>query len=171
MTWQIPTGTSAIVWAVLLVLALPLLTIAVSLKLSTGSLLGGGRPLIFGTYAVVVMVGVGLLASMLVNKVVVQDDEIRLRGSFYNRSLDRGDIDPASVQVFAAGGRPELTLRTNGIGLPGYQAGWFRDRQGGKVFVVYGGGPGIAFRTRDGIGHVIGVADPEAASRALAGAG
>jgi len=171
MTWQIPTASSATVWALLLLLGLPLLLLAISLKLATGSLFGGaGRPLIAGIYVLIIAVAALLLASMRVNKVVVHDGQVQLKGSFYSRSLSLGDIDRSSLEVVSLG-KPPLAWRTNGVGLPGYRAGWFRDRDGNKVFAVYGTGPWIAFRTRDGIAHAVGVSDPEAAKKALRGEG
>jgi hypothetical protein len=64
----------------------------------------------------------------------VTGDAVRVRGAMYGRSIPIERIrieDAAAVQV--ASGENRLVTRTNGAGLPGYLAGWFRSASGERV--------------------------------------
>lgn len=92
---------------------------------------------------------------------------LEIRGGMYKRSIPLEAIDESSLRVHGQDEDPGLTVRTNAVGLPGFQAGWFRDRQRAKVFVAYGAGPWLEFRTRDGLRYVVGVESPEKLRSAL----
>ena len=59
---------------------------------------------------------------------------LAIRGTLYGRTLPWSSLGPADARIVDLATTPELqpTLRTNGLGLPGYQAGWFRLRRAGK---------------------------------------
>ena len=58
----------------------------------------------------------------------VSDEGLSIRGGLYGRTIPRADIVAEEVRVMnldtETGYRPKW--RTNGIGLPGYSAGWFK---------------------------------------------
>jgi hypothetical protein len=64
----------------------------------------------------------------------VTESGLTIRGTLYGRTIPWDALAVADARhVNLSTERPlQPTLRTNGIGLPGYQAGWFRLRQSGK---------------------------------------
>jgi hypothetical protein len=70
----------------------------------------------------------------------VTDDALRIRATFYGRTIPRSDIMTEGVKVIDlnvdSGYMPKV--RTNGIGLPGYSEGWFKlaDKEKALLFVT-----------------------------------
>lgn len=62
---------------------------------------------------------------------------LSIRGTLYGRSLPWSSLQVEDARVVDLKEAPEFqpNLRTNGLGLPGYQAGWFRLRRAGKGLV------------------------------------
>jgi hypothetical protein len=62
---------------------------------------------------------------------------LAIRGTFYGRQIAWDDLRVEEARVVNLAAEPEMqpNLRTNGIGLPGYQAGWFRLRRAGRGLV------------------------------------
>ncbi|HXF45594.1 MAG TPA: hypothetical protein VNK91_05690 [Burkholderiaceae bacterium] len=172
MIEPIPIGLKAYFWTVLLVIAAPLALIAVCAYFGTGSLLGGSARIpVLIAYAVTTVVGAWLLLDLRSNQIKVgEGGAIELRGGlFYKRAVARSEIDANSFRFHPPEPLPETSYRTNGVGLPGYFAGWFKAKDGARMFVVYGGGPALSFSTRDGVRHLIGAADPQRLKGALLG--
>jgi hypothetical protein len=67
----------------------------------------------------------------------VIDDGLRIRSPFYGRTVPFEEMVPESIRVADLRVERELqpALRTNGIGLPGYSAGWFRLRGGQRALL------------------------------------
>jgi hypothetical protein len=172
MSWTVPVGSPAYAWGGALLLALPLLLIGGATWWEFGHAQGGSSawPAVVAC-SLIIVVGVALLGSMRVSRAEI-DGEGRLviRGSLYRQTIDLSRIDRASIVAHDAHDRPSLWLRTNGIGLPGYSAGWFRGSGGKRTFVVYGDGPHVSFRTVDGTHYVVGATDADEVARALAAA-
>jgi hypothetical protein len=56
----------------------------------------------------------------------------------------------------------ELRRRTNGVGFPGYQVGWFETRGHGRVFAMVTNPHQVVYvPTRDGPALLLSVADPD----------
>lgn len=173
MIEAIPVAPRAFGWTVLLVIALPVAFTATCAYFATGSVVGGAaRPFVLGAYGLIGALGLLLLMDLRMSSIAFGDDgTVTLRGGvFYKRAIAPGDIDPSSIQVHPKGELPELAYRTNGVGLPGYLAGWFKGRDGARFFVVHGGGPAVSFSTRDGVRHIVGSADPARLVSHLGGA-
>ncbi len=70
-------------------------------------------------------------------KFEVTDQGLRITGSLYGRFIPREEIAGEGVKVINLNLYPEYKprLRTNGVGLPGYQAGWFRLRNREKALL------------------------------------
>jgi hypothetical protein len=70
----------------------------------------------------------------------VTDDALRIRASFYGRTIPRSDIVAEGVKVIDLNVDSEYMprIRTNGIGLPGYAEGWFKlaDKEKALLFVT-----------------------------------
>jgi hypothetical protein len=70
----------------------------------------------------------------------VTEEALRIRASFYGRTIPRTDIVSDGIKVIDLNVdsqyRPKS--RTNGIGLPGYNEGWFRlaDKEKALLFVT-----------------------------------
>lgn len=67
----------------------------------------------------------------------ISPDGLRLRGDFYGRMIPSGQLRFAEARRVDFGVSPELapSWRTMGTGLPGYQAGWFRLKNGERALV------------------------------------
>ena len=65
-----------------------------------------------------------------------------LATTFYRQTLPLGElcIDRARVVDLAERTGLKPLLKTNGVGLPGFQSGWFRLRDRSKAFVAIAGG-------------------------------
>ena len=62
---------------------------------------------------------------------------LRIRGSLYGRMIPAAQLALEKARVVDLNNVPELQpkWRTNGVGLPGYSAGWFRLRNGEKALL------------------------------------
>jgi hypothetical protein len=95
----------------------------------------------------------------------VSPSGLRISGALYGRFVPVESLVPAAAREINLRSDPEhgIALRTNGIGLPGYMAGWFRlgNREKALVFVtdrtrvVY-------LPTLDGYSLVLSPQDPQA---------
>lgn len=100
----------------------------------------------------------------------VSAEGLAIRGTLYGRSLPWSSIDVAAARVVDLGAEPGLRprLRTNGLGLPGYQAGWFRLRDGSKgLLFVTDASRVVAVPTRESYVLLMSAVDPDGLLRAL----
>jgi hypothetical protein len=88
---------------------------------------------IFSVVIGVVIIGVvGLLASLGYQSrhatFTVSDEGLRIGPGIYSRFIPKQEIDAAGVKVVNLNMETEYKpkWRTNGAGLPGYNAGWFK---------------------------------------------
>jgi len=101
--------------------------------------------------------------------VEVDADSLRVAGALYGRTIPLSSLrlNEAGV-VDTKRGPHRLALRTNGAGLPGYQAGWFRTAGGEKALAFVTERSRVArIPTVDGYALMVSVADPEALLEAL----
>jgi hypothetical protein len=65
----------------------------------------------------------------------ISSDGLKISAFLYGRSIPARDLDVARAQAVDLSANPDyrLTMRTNGTGLPGYQAGWFHTANAGKA--------------------------------------
>jgi hypothetical protein len=95
-------------------------------------------------------------------KIAVSEQSVSISNRVtVSTTVSRTEIVRDSIKSGDQGLPVNLSVRTRGTSLPGYHRGWFVDDAGGRVFVVYGGGPWVSFRTRDGTLFVLGVDHPE----------
>lgn len=86
---------------------------------------------------------IGVLAMLLINALgrratfEVSNEGLRLRGDFYGRMIPAENLRASEARRVDFTVSPELRpgIRTLGTGLPGYQAGWFRLRNGSRALV------------------------------------
>ncbi len=69
---------------------------------------------------------------------ILTETELIVRAGFYGRTLRRSSLRPDSALEVSLVDRRDLAprWRTNGIGLPGFRAGWFRLRNSDKALVL-----------------------------------
>ena len=67
----------------------------------------------------------------------VSPDGLRLRGDLYGRTIPAGQIHASAARRIDLAAEPALAprSRTMGTGLPGYQSGWFRLRNGERALL------------------------------------
>jgi hypothetical protein len=77
----------------------------------------------------------------------VSDQGLSIGPGLYGRFIPRDDIDKSGVKIINLDAEPEYQLkwRTNGVGLPGYAAGWFKLRNKEKALVLVTGRSGVVY--------------------------
>ncbi len=70
--------------------------------------------------------------------VTIEGDRLHINVPIYSRTIPLESVDAGLAVVIDMNQRSEykLSLRTNGLGLPGYQLGWFRRSGGGRIYAV-----------------------------------
>jgi hypothetical protein len=70
-------------------------------------------------------------------RLTVTEEGLEVTGGWYKRfiGLDKLNVDGAQPLDLGQAEGYRLKWRTNGIGMPGYKAGWFRLRNGEKAVV------------------------------------
>jgi hypothetical protein len=89
----------------------------------------------------VILLAAYLLAAPRLLRFEVSPGGLTIRGDlFYGRTIPISDLDLDRARVVRLDAASEFTpvRRTNGTGLPGYQAGWFRLKDGGKALLFVG---------------------------------
>jgi len=70
-------------------------------------------------------------------KFELSDQGLQIKGGMYGRFIPREDIDGENAKIINLDTSPEYKprIRTNGIGLPGYAAGWFKLKNDEKALL------------------------------------
>lgn len=105
--------------------------------------------------------------------VEVEAGDVRISGTLYGRRIPIESLrmDNAKVLDLARDEEFRMKWRSNGIGLPGYKAGWFRLRNGEKALAFVTDARRVLYvPTRDGYSLMISVADPDRMLALLRGA-
>ncbi len=100
----------------------------------------------------------------------VTPDALVVRGTLYGRRIALADLDAAAATRLdlARESGMRLRWRTNGVGLPGFQAGWFRLRNGRRALVFLSDtSRAVHVPTRLGYDLVVSPTDPDAFVAAL----
>jgi hypothetical protein len=100
----------------------------------------------------------------------LSDEGLRLRGDLYGRVIPASELRGSAARRVDFGTMPELTpaRRTLGTGLPGYQAGWFRLRNGEKALLyLTDRNRAVYVPTTAGYSVLLSPADPDAFLAAL----
>ncbi len=92
--------------------------------------------ILFGVGFVCLVIALTLLASRP-PKLEVTSEGLRIRQMFFGRTISasRLRVGEARAVDFAQSAELRPKWRTMGVGLPGYQAGWFRLSNGEKALV------------------------------------
>jgi Bacterial PH domain len=101
--------------------------------------------------------------------IVVTDRNVILKVPIYGRTMELGRLIPDSLRKVTMKDpeRYRLTLRTNGLGVPGYQLGWFRTKGAGRVLAAISGNDLVVWQTRDDYGVIVSPQDCDGLIAAL----
>lgn len=101
--------------------------------------------------------------GQLRSAVEIVDDRLELRVQIYGRGIPISSILVDSAEIVSTGEpSPYRTvLRTNALGLPGYQLGWFNTADKGPALVAITSRQALALPTTDGFSLIISVGDHE----------
>lgn len=100
----------------------------------------------------------------------VSSEGLRIRGDWYGRVIPASRLVPGTARRVDLALSPELTpgRRTMGTGLPGYQAGWFRLRNGDRALLyLTDRSKAVYVQTTDGYGVMLSPSEPEKLVAAL----
>jgi len=116
---------------------------------------------------VLVLVGVILTASISGSRgstFEVSNEGLRIRGDWYGRLIPANQLVRGTAKRVDFAQSPELTpgRRTMGTGLPGYQAGWFRLRNGDRALVyLTDRSKAVYVQTTDGYNVMLSPSEPD----------
>jgi hypothetical protein len=94
----------------------------------------------------------------------VSNEGLRLRGDFYGRLIPASHLVRGTARRVDFAQLPELMpgRRTMGTGMPGYQAGWFRLRNGDKALLyLTDRSKAVYVQTTEGYGVVVSPSEPD----------
>ncbi|MBX3148402.1 MAG: hypothetical protein KF785_16680 [Gemmatimonadales bacterium] len=98
------------------------------------------------------------------------DEGLTISRTLYGRTIPWSALATDSARMVNLSEERELqpTMRTNGVGLPGYLTGWFRLRAGGRgLLFVTDRSRVVVVPTQNGFTLLLSVDDPEAFLAAL----
>ena len=103
------------------------------------------------------------------SRIEIAGGELHLSVPMYSRSvpLDRLAVGGIERVSLAPDSEYAYAGRTNGLGLPGYQLGWFRTRGRGRVLAAVTTTEALAIPTLDDYTLLVSVDDEEGLRRAL----
>ena len=91
-------------------------------------------------------------------------DELRISGTLYGRRIPLSSlrVEEGKALNLEQDASFRLKWRTNGIGMPGYKAGWFRLRNGEKALAFITDSRRVLYvPTNDGYSVLLSVGDPQ----------
>jgi hypothetical protein len=135
----------------------------------------GGPLWVIAALVAAVLIGITVLFVYLAYssrsaRFEVSDEGLRISGDLYGRLIPARDLNVEAARVLNlnedAEHRPKW--RTNGTGLPGYQAGWFRLQNGEKSLLFITDRSRVVYLpTRQDYSVILSVAQPEALIESL----
>lgn len=109
-----------------------------------------------------------LLATMATCSLSFNHTHLKVGAFPYSQRFELADIDLLSAKVLDDADAPTLRLRRNGIGLPGFQLGWFSSSTGKPLFAATSGRHRrVLVRTVTKYDIVVSSQSPDALVRAL----
>lgn len=144
------------VWAFLFVVVLPVCITGIAVFLVN-------RAMMLSVTGVVTALSVVIFSAfawlLLRNEISLDGRALTVKAAFYERSVNRNDVVWSDSRYIDISREPEFVprVRLNGIGLPGYQAGWFRLANGNRVFLLKTVGPVAMFPVRNGEAFLLSV--------------
>ncbi len=95
----------------------------------------------------------------------ITNDSLTVRIPLYGRVVAIANVSPERARVLSFEESQEVksATRTNGIGLPGYAAGWFKLPNGSRALMSITQGRVLFIPTTEGYSLWLSVVDPDAA--------
>jgi len=129
---------------------------------------------VLGTMALLLVVlataSVWITWSASHSSLSISNRAIHLHVPFYGRAIPTSSVDLSHAKISTFDASPELrtTLRINGIGLPGYNVGWFKLANGTKALVAVTSSERVLYiPTHEGFALLVTVREPDAVLQAL----
>ena len=99
------------------------------------------------------------------SSIKIANDSITVRIPIYGRVVPIANVNVERARVLSVGESEDVksATRTNGIGLPGYAAGWFKLPNGTRALLSVTQGRVLFIPTTEGYSLWLSVLDPEAA--------
>ncbi len=157
MNLAVMPALKTFVWTFVIVVLVPML-------ITGGAVYFANKSLVFSIVSSVAALSAVIFAVfvyfLLRNEVFLDAQKLTVKAAFYERSVNVSEIVWADSRLFDHTQAPDLmpATRVNGIGLPGYQAGWFRLRDGTRAFVLRTHGPLAYLPDRNGGAFLLSVA-------------
>ncbi len=117
------------------------------------------------TLGVALIVGIPAFFGSRMVKFEVSHGGLRVRGDIYGRLIPASALQPGKARTLDPGAEAGYApdSRTNGIGLPNYQSGWFRLARGSKALLfMTDWSRAVLVPTTEGYDLLISPADPRA---------
>ena len=159
-TYQIPrAGTIGLSILIIIVLSLVAMTVW---------MFDGRSENLVGAFVGMFVTGVvaALFAWFILQQgrstLVIDGDRLALNVPWYGRTVALSDVRIDEVRELDKGEDEwSLRWRTNGIGLPQYQVGWFKTKGVHKVLAARTQGPTVLIPTTKGFDLLVSLQDPE----------
>ena len=92
---------------------------------------------IFIVLLIILGLMIGVIFSIKNTSISIKDNEIIIRSFIYGRKIPLDDVIINEIQTINLKQNPEynISIRTNGIGLPNFYSGWMRLNNGKKALV------------------------------------
>jgi hypothetical protein len=135
--------------------------------------LRASQPLVMNLAVVTTLALAGLFLWFAVAQsasvVAIEGQQLRISVPIYGRviPLERVLADSVRDVSLPRDETYRLTRRTNGLGVPGYQLGWFRAQGEERVLAAVTGSEALAFRTKDDYAVLLSLADRAGFMRAV----
>jgi Bacterial PH domain len=122
------------------------------------------------TFALGAFIGTFFFLGSRIVTLEVSDRGVRVHGDIYGRLIKAADLKVAQARILDIGVESgyKPAGRTNGLGLPNYQSGWFRLANGSKALLfVTDWNRAVVVPTTEGFDLVVSPADPQSFRNAL----
>jgi hypothetical protein len=134
-----------------------------------------GKLWLIAALVAIVLIGITLLFAYLAYssrsaRFEVSDEGLEIKGDLYGRLIPASELNVEEARVLNLNEDVDHQpkWRTNGTGLPGYQAGWFRLKNGEKSLLFVTDRSRVVYLpTLHGYSVMLSVAQPEALIESL----
>lgn len=124
-------------WLLIAMLAIPVIVVATILAFDEDAG-ADGRIALAVVFVVIALVAVVMFLGMKRREVALRGDTLAIKAALFGHRVAVSALDLDKARIIDLRERTDLkpTLRTFGMTLPGYRAGWFRTRDGRKGFCL-----------------------------------
>lgn len=120
------------------------------------------------------VIAIGLLMAWFAvaqrqSTVSIRDRQVVIKLPLYGRTMALEEIDASSLAKLDLSSDQSFRLqwRTNGLGIPGYNLGWFRTRGAGKALAALTGTEAVKWTTTGGYSVLLSLDDADGFLAAL----